>query len=100
MFRVTNIRKISRMSEIRTHHTPETSPTLREDSVVEMRKIIFQTQLLITCFSYSRKVPRIKADLLNYRWKLNTVRSENEKIEHRTREMLNTRLFFVPTAWR
>ena len=38
MFRVTNIRKISRISEIGTHHTAETSPTLREDSVVEIQK--------------------------------------------------------------
>ena len=37
MFGVTNIRKIYR-SEIRTHHTAETSPTLREGSCNRVTK--------------------------------------------------------------
>ena len=40
MFRVTNICKISR-SEIQTHYTAEISPTLRDGSAVEIKKIIF-----------------------------------------------------------
>ena len=37
MFRVMNIHEISWKSEIRTHRTAKTSPTLREDSVVEIQ---------------------------------------------------------------
>ena len=42
MFRVMNVRKISETGKIRTHHTAKTSPKLREDSVVEIQKIIIQ----------------------------------------------------------
>ena len=42
MFRVTSIRKIA-ISEMRTHHTADTSPTLQEDGVLEIQKNIFQT---------------------------------------------------------
>ena len=42
IFCVTNIRKISR-SEIRTHHTGQTSQTLRDGIVVDkIQEIIFQ----------------------------------------------------------
>ena len=43
IFRVTDIRKISR-SGIRTHHTGQTSPTLRDGiGLVKIQEIIFQT---------------------------------------------------------
>ena len=43
IFSVTNIRRISR-SGIRTHHTGQTSPTLRDGIiVVKIQEIIFQT---------------------------------------------------------
>ena len=65
MLRVTNLHKISG-SEIRTHHTAETSPTLREGSCNRSLKNYFSDVSFNSFFSGSRKVPRIKASLLNY----------------------------------
>ena len=63
MFRVTNIRKISR-SGIRTHHTGQTLPTLRDSSCSRNSKKDFSDSTFNYPYFNSRKVPRIKSDVL------------------------------------
>ena len=58
-----NIRKISR-SGIRTHHTGQTSPTLRDGSCSRNPKHYFSDVSFNNFYYDSRKVPRIKADVL------------------------------------
>ena len=64
MFRVTNIRKSSR-SGIRTHHTGQTPPTLRDGNSCSQNS---RNDISDVTFNYfysdSRKVPRIRADVL------------------------------------
>ena len=62
IFRVTNIRKISG-SGIRTHHTGQTSRTLRDGIVRNSRNYISDVTFNYF-YSDSRKVTRIKADVL------------------------------------
>ena len=63
IFFVTNIRKIFR-SGIRTQHTGQTSPTLRDSSCSRNSKNYFSDITFNYSYSDSRKVPKIKADVL------------------------------------
>ena len=58
-----NIHKISR-SGIRTHDTAQTSPTLRDNSCSRNLKNYTSDVTFNYFYSDSRKVPRIKADVL------------------------------------
>ena len=67
MFHVTNIREIYQISEIRTHYTAETSPTLREGSCNRNTKKKIPDVTFNSFLSDCRKMARVKVGLLNYR---------------------------------
>ena len=62
IFRVANMCKIFR-SIIRTHHTGQTSPTLRDGSCSRNLKNYFSNVTFDQFYPDSRKLPRIKADV-------------------------------------
>ena len=63
IFRITKIRKFSR-SGIGTHHTGQTAPTLRDASCSRNSNNYFSDVTFNYFYFDSRKVPRIKADVL------------------------------------